>query len=1024
MPDVIKDWENDLQNLKDDFKKDELINKIYNRMIKTYIVIDSEGNVSVREGISDDHYEMMKKYAESELMVLWFKESLGKFENLYNEVSAIILDVNSEKARENARRIAVKMKEFILDKDKRAEIQSINEAVNYDDIIIGYIDLCRKLNEPIDDDFYESIKDFYDNLPEGVYFQRTKFYEKYWLPEHQTNEKIYSVHSKKTKQEYLDMIHKYEVDRNGKIDNFEDFDFLLDEYLFFYGDEISYEEAEKYFHIIDENIINGGILYTESSKFFKNTSIGNEVLRNNPQIVFNDILRSSTYSSTFVDNLENDVYIETLNHMVSENPDTGRAYVEDYLASLSDHGKIGIRITDSLINLIRSTTYRGDSAPKTQKLLTWALSINIYESLLKNFDEGKLDNKNIDENGLTNFDYADIALSLICKSDLENGIKEVNDENKKLIYEKYGRDLYDSRGIRTLVTRYIDEFRNKSVGTNDELEKICLDFVRNVSRKTNFDLFKDQECSDIIQLAKTGRYSFAKKLEEEIRKGINENPAYNMSLKDAETYVYTFLQKIGEKVIDESFEIEFERFLKALSIMRLNDENGLIPQEISEFLIRQAMNKMSIVNSNGKKYASVFERVIENYALNDALGDGAPISKVPLYFTRELLVDEATQGLKGPDFIASKRAAVHSILEGKMNALDTIFHENTHYAQERRMSKFAVESLKDYMMIKELIISLKKRSYYDNNYHYIYSEIDARENAAKKVLGFVDKVLRTKLTVKIANGIRKDVVDMFEKSYDEIIHSYSCVLEEEARNYKYALNKKGESSKLKSVHFHFESILERFDIAMAIQRFPALFCEYTQFGKRRTISDQLDFINGQRKNLKLPVMAELLVNTRDYREGLGNSDNKFYLAIDRLINSAQTEEEKDFVNVVISQILPSETKHFWSKKRVESFISPENSYEAYLGIVTLLRKAEIDKSLDVFNVPGKDGRTPKEILYETKETFDKKFPEFSKKAEKEVEGYVKQYIELGKIAADVIGKKAALDMENKEEKRLEDNVEY
>ena len=1018
MEDFVEEYELRLKNAESIEETVEILEEIRKKYLRRCLYYDTQGNPYIKDVYATE--DNIKEFIESDLMFWWGKYGVGIYPNLNSIILAIVSYSDSPKVKENAKKIIDETRKYILDTERLTEGNDDFFARRYDWIVTEYFNIVEKLGMEVDDNIFEVLKEFYTNLPEEFNFFDTEFYKKYWLPRYKDDERINSIYLKRSKEEYLEELSKYEIGRNGRIKNFELYDNLLNEYFLFYGEELSEEDIEKYLIILDNNAPQGNMSLARSFQFFEKSEKGNEVLRNNPGLVFNDILRSFHNNLGEMKELPNSIYDEIFSHMISINPETKRTYAEDYIASLSENDQIGIKIANNLIELNKYELdiYRRNFTPFIKDMYQFVSKISLYECLLMNFDESKLYDTSVDSNGLTNFDYADIALGLIAKYDLRIGINEIRDEGTKQLYERHGRDVYDSRGIRTLVTRYIDEFRDESKDRNEELERICIDFVRNVSRKFDFNLFSDQECSDIIQLAKIGRNSFAKELENEIRQGMNENPEYNMSVDEAIVYISSFLRKVGERPIGSNLEIEFDKFLKALSVIRINNEGGLIPQNINEFLIRQAMNKMSIINSNEKKYASVFERVIENYALNDVILDGGESDKIPLYFVRDYLGKEGVEGERGEDHITSKRSSIHSILDCRMDGLDTIFHENAHFGQESRKIKFAVDSYKDYMMVKEDVIRERNSEFYKKNYFSMYMEVDAREKAAEKVIRFIDITLKPKLSDKLGSGMREDIVSGFERKYDRIREEYEKIRENERENYQY-IDIKEYGLGQDTVHSIFERVLGSAVIAKAVEKYPALQCEYKPNGIKRRISGQLDFIREHREELKMPVMTELLVKTKDERENVGR-DECVFSALDRWMEVAESNEEVEFVNEISSQVISAEIYRFWTSEQIQRYVNSNDGYKAYVGITNVLKKAEKDNKWDGFIKKDDDRENLMDLLNQVKNGLEEKFPEFIEKLKKESPIYTRQYKELSLVTGDVVGKREAEAVEIQKTERKEE----
>ena len=89
---------------------------------------------------------------------------------------------------------------------------------------------------------------------------------------------------------------------------------------------------------------------------------------------------------------------------------------------------------------------------------------------------------------------------------------------------------------------------------------------------------------------------FAKVIEEEVINGIKDNPAYKIDFTKAKEYTNLFFELVQETPIGLDLEDKFDMLLKALTVCRLNIEDGIFPQEFSDFIVRQALNEKSLLN--------------------------------------------------------------------------------------------------------------------------------------------------------------------------------------------------------------------------------------------------------------------------------------------------------------------------------------------------------------------------------------------------------------------------------------------
>lgn len=608
-------------------------------------------------------HRYIQKILESDAMVTYCKYELRTSRDFYKTYYALFSDADSEKSLETAGKVSDAMRDLILEDNKNMKVDNKVLAKLYDELIVCYLFSTELTGKEVDDRTWESINKFYNNLAEDLHFFDTKFYRECWLKKKDSDEKIYNVFPIKSKEEYEEKLSQFKFDRNGMVNDPIKYDHTLGEYLLYYGEDVPYEEKEKYLHIMCKNAYKGAFYATQTAKYFNNTLCGNEILENNPLLVMNDIMRNYKKSYYTVVCLDNPMYRKIFKQMKNN--------YKDYVKDLGRYGENAVELVRNLIESDGAHTFtRRYNVSPSFKNINDVIDVEefvrgtfgIMGLLPQNFNDDKLNDDTVHEDGLTNFDYADIALSLMAKRNEYRGIKEIELEETKELYERYGRDIYDSRAMRQIVKKLIETAsKYKGEYADKEIKEECVKFVKYISRKPGFNLFSDKECSDIVQIAKRKDDSFARILESEIANGMNENSDYNMSLDEAYDYANRFIYNIGNRPINKELEQEFEEFLRALSIIKINDENGLVLQEFDEFIIRQSLMDNSILNSSEAKYESIFERAVENLYLNR--GENQNEDKALLYFVCN--VDDYRYYYKGADCIIriDRKGIIHSLLE-------------------------------------------------------------------------------------------------------------------------------------------------------------------------------------------------------------------------------------------------------------------------------------------------------------------------------------------------------------------------
>ena len=193
--------------------------------------------------ISNKYYSdaEIKRILESEFIVNYCKTALRVCWDFPEMYSALFTYLDSEKVKENARRVVNEMRDYILEENIDDVVNTKAVAGWYDKKVVCYFDAAKSMGIDVDDRIYASIKKFYDNLPEDMHFFDTEFYKKYWI-NNKDNKNIYNIHTVSSKEEYEAKLAEFRIDRNGIVDEPIKYDHLLGEYLWHYGDELIYNE--------------------------------------------------------------------------------------------------------------------------------------------------------------------------------------------------------------------------------------------------------------------------------------------------------------------------------------------------------------------------------------------------------------------------------------------------------------------------------------------------------------------------------------------------------------------------------------------------------------------------------------------------------------------------------------------------------------------------------------------------------------------------------------------------------------
>ena len=185
-----------------------------------------------------------------------------------------------------------------------------------------------------------------------------------------------------------------------------------------------------------------------------------------------------------------------------------------------------------------------------------------------------------------------------------------------------------------------------------------------------------------------------------------------------------------------SIEEKNNLLLRNIQTLKLTS-NYIMPQEVINYFLRQALNSEQYIVENKERYQIVFESILQDIAKNDV--------KECCTLFRE---DYSQKDLKGSAIPKSyvtilAEESVSSMLESKdISLLEIIYHENTHHRQNldfKQKEKIEENPLRK-KQFKEEIIRKYNPEYYTANYYMMYNEIEARRNGKVKLLELLNSL--------------------------------------------------------------------------------------------------------------------------------------------------------------------------------------------------------------------------------------------------------------------------------------------
>lgn len=259
--------------------------------------------------------------------------------------------------------------------------------------------------------------------------------------------------------------------------------------------------------------------------------------------------------------------------------------------------------------------------------------------------------------------------------------------------------------------------------------EIMYKIIDKLTKQPNFDLFNNKMILDLLQIQE--------RLPVQDRENISNIILENLKLH--ETNPEQTKEEI-KKMIEENNQCSIEEknnlLLRNIQTLKLTS-NYIMPQEVINYFLRQALNSEQYIVENKERYQIVFESILQDIAKNDV--------KECCTLFRE---DYSQKDLKGSAIQKSyvtilAEESVSSMLESKdISLLEIIYHENTHHRQNldfKQKEKIEGNPLRK-KQFKEEIIRKYNPEYYTANYYMMYNEIEARRNGKVKLLELLNSL--------------------------------------------------------------------------------------------------------------------------------------------------------------------------------------------------------------------------------------------------------------------------------------------
>ena len=372
----------------------------------------------------------------------------------------------------------------------------------------------------------------------------------------------------------------------------------------------------------------------------------------------------------------------------------------------------------------------------------------------------------------------------------------------------------------------------------NDIEPELFEFLkRGVDAKTkekDFDVFKDQGISDLLQIINSNQINLSQV--KELSKIVSTNLKIGDIDKEKE---YEEVQKLISKENLSNDEMQ-ELFAKVQKIKLAS--NGKIPNDIIDYLISEMLNKKSVLNTNAEQYKDHICRVFESLAAND-ISDRIGDKQTKYYFYREFVDLIDSVGTQMADMVWLNQDATQETID----TINTIFHENTHVEQDYHFKNIKNCSYYEYMALKENILCKEIPEFQLRNYNRLFVEINAREKANLRMLKYFLSSERLKKRVN-------------DRKIKEIIKKYK----NEVSSYIEAYNKreKEDSTEDRDVNNIFGEKLKKEWIA----EYPILALEYNEDCSLKTPQEMIEQIEQSDDKKKTLLLVKILKNNEIFKK--------------------------------------------------------------------------------------------------------------------------------------------------------------
>ena len=316
-----------------------------------------------------------------------------------------------------------------------------------------------------------------------------------------------------------------------------------------------------------------------------------------------------------------------------------------------------------------------------------------------------------------------------------------------------------------------------------------------------------------------------------------------------------------EKAYDEAKEImkqdglddsKTSELFGKIQLIKLSSK-GRVPEDIIDYLISEILNEKSALHINSKKYKEYIGRTLESFGINH-ISKEISDKQSKFYFFREYIDVADSLGTQAENTIYLSEDIIPKTIE----AINTIFHENTHIEQDYRFKGKDNYSYYEYMALKENILCKEIPVFQMNNYKLLFLEINARQRANLKMLKYF--LNSERLKKRVSESKIKEIIDDYKK--DTI--SYGGA---------YNKKEKADDTEEKDINVLFRETLKK----EVIKEYPILALEYNEDCSEKTPQEIMEEIEESKDASKTILLTKILENNEIFKKSNMYRDVSYFI---------------------------------------------------------------------------------------------------------------------------------------------------